>query len=112
MINRNCQTPSRQNFLTTFNQACIKGSGDGEGNQRGKKRKKENLGKIQLLTVLNHKTQLVKHNLTLFKLQLHSFIALWGRKSWQMSRFHSKQEGPTFHQSTLAQVSDTSLYAD
>ena len=30
----------------------------------------------------------------------------------KMSRFHSKQEGPTFPQSKLAQASDTSLYAD
>ena len=30
----------------------------------------------------------------------------------QMSRFHNKQEGRTFYQSTLAQASDISLYAD
>ena len=35
--------------------------------QGEKKRKKENLGKIQLLAVPNHKKWLVKHNLTLFK---------------------------------------------
>ena len=46
----------------------IKGSGDGEGNQRGEKReKKGNLGKIKLLTVLNHKTRLLNNNFTLFK---------------------------------------------
>ena len=33
-----------------------KGSGDGEGNLRGEKDKKENLGKIKLLTVLDHKS--------------------------------------------------------
>ena len=33
----------------------------------GKKSKKENLGKIKLLTVLNHKNYLVKHNLTQLK---------------------------------------------
>ena len=38
----------------------IKGSGDREGNQRGKKRRKK-----RNLTVSNYKTQLVKHNLTL-----------------------------------------------
>ena len=31
---------------------------------------------------------------------------------WQMSRFSSKLEGPTFYQSTLAQASDTSLYTN
>ena len=40
-------------------QACIhfpsKGFGDGEGNQRGNKRKQDNLGKIKLLAVLNLK---------------------------------------------------------
>ena len=43
--------------------------GDGEGNQRGKKEKKkeENLEKIKLLTIPNHKNMLVKHNLTLIK---------------------------------------------
>ena len=35
-----------------------------ENRVRGKKVKKGNLGKIKLLTVLNHKTQLVKLNLT------------------------------------------------
>ena len=33
----------------------IKGFGNGEGNQGGKKRKKENFGKKKLLAVPNHK---------------------------------------------------------
>ena len=49
------------------------GGGKSKGLEMGKemkgekKRKKGNLGKMQLFTVPNHKTQLVKHNLTLFK---------------------------------------------
>ena len=46
----------------------------------GKKRKKENLGKIQLLTLPNQKNWLVKHNLTLSNLWLHCFNGSWGRK--------------------------------
>ena len=34
--------------------------GKDQGNQWGKKRKKENLGKIKLLTVLNHKKLVIK----------------------------------------------------
>ena len=45
----------------------IKRFGDGEKIQEGKKRKKENLGKIKDFAVPNHKNRLVKHNLTLFK---------------------------------------------
>ena len=44
-----------------------KGLEMGKGKEEGKKRKKENLGKIILLAVRNHKTWLVKHNSTQFK---------------------------------------------
>ena len=38
-----------------WGEKIIKGFGDGGKNVRGKKRKKENLGKIKLLAVPNHK---------------------------------------------------------
>ena len=40
---------------------------DGEENRKGKEGKKGNLGKIKLLAEPNHKTKLVKYNVTLFK---------------------------------------------
>ena len=45
----------------------MKRVGDGEGNQRAKKEKERKFGEIQLLTVTNQKTEVVIHNLTLFK---------------------------------------------
>ena len=42
--------------------------GFGEKEEKRNRKKKEDLGKIQLLAVTKHKTLYVKHNLTLFKL--------------------------------------------
>ena len=56
--------------------------GDGEGNQRAKKEKGRKFEEIQLLTVTNQKTEVVIHNLTLFKPYEHCFIAKWARKSF------------------------------
>ena len=61
----------------------LKGFGDGAwGRERkGEKEKKQKFKKNIILSVPNNKTELVKHNLTLFTPKFYSFINLWGMKS-------------------------------